>query len=255
MHRKMLDNPIVFKDMDHLGVWIYLLLSVTHSEHETIFGGQKYVLKPGQLITGRRKIAHDTGVEEHKVDRILKLFKTAQQIEQLSKPYGSVITILRWNDYQCCEPQSKQRLSNKRATNEQQMSTIQEWKEGKEINNTLKGIDGEFENLWKLYPRKEGKKDSLAAYKRARKNGTTYEEVEKGIKEYVRYIEAEQKDKQYIKKGETYFRGEHWQDIYDVEPADTTPQRPKRTQDEIAADIAHAQGMTLEEFKRAYGYD
>lgn len=38
-------------------------------------------------------------------------------------------------------------------------------------------------------------------------------------------------------------------------PANTPPQRPKRTQDEIAADIAHAQGMTLEEFKRAYGYD
>ena len=124
LHRKLLENPIVMKDADHLAVWVYLLLNATSREYETVFGGKPYVLKPGQLITGRKKIEKETLINEHKVNRILKLFKHAQLIEQQTKRYGSVISIVKWHDYQSGE----QQVSNKRATSEQQVSTIQEYK-------------------------------------------------------------------------------------------------------------------------------
>ena len=57
LHRKTLDNPIVCKDADHLAVWVYLLLKASHGTCTAIFKGEKIMLQPGQLITGRLKIA------------------------------------------------------------------------------------------------------------------------------------------------------------------------------------------------------
>lgn len=137
IHRKMLANPVVFKDPDHLAVWMYLLLTASHKKHKTLFGGKPVYIEAGQLITGRLKIARETKVEQHKVDRILKLFKTAQLIEQRAERYGSIISILNWDKYQNIEQQSEQRVSNERATSEQRVSTIQECKEGKEGNKNI----------------------------------------------------------------------------------------------------------------------
>ena len=140
IHRKMLSNPVVFKDPDHLAVWMYLLLTASHKKHKTLFGGKPIFLEAGQLITGRQKIARETKVEQHKVDRIIKLFKTAQLIEQQAERYGSIISILNWDKYQNIEQQSEQRMSNERATSEQRVSTKQECKEGEEGNKNNKYI-------------------------------------------------------------------------------------------------------------------
>ena len=51
LHRKMLDNPIVMKDADHLAVWVFLLLHATHTDYPALFKGKKIMLHPGQLLT------------------------------------------------------------------------------------------------------------------------------------------------------------------------------------------------------------
>ena len=73
-------------------------------------------------------------------------------------------------------------------------------------------IKEEFETLWKLYPKKQGKEKAYGYYHKARKSGTTYEEVEQGINAYVAYIEAEHTDPQYIKMGSTFFSQKAWLD-------------------------------------------
>lgn len=128
LHRKMLENPVVFKDADHVAVWIYLLLEATHVDYPTLFGGKKIILKPGQLATGRKKIAEKTKVNEYKVMRILNLFESEQQIAQQKERYGSVITILAWDEYQDTAQQSGQRLHNDCTTTAQQLHTKQEHK-------------------------------------------------------------------------------------------------------------------------------
>lgn len=132
IHRKMWSNPVVTKDAEHLALWIYLLTHATHQDFNTLWRGKKVTLHPGQLITGRKKLALATGIDQHKVDRILKHFKIEQQIEQQVSNKGSIITILQWDKYQTSEQQNEQQVSNKRATSEQQVSTIQEYKEQKE---------------------------------------------------------------------------------------------------------------------------
>lgn len=84
-----------------------------------------------------------------------------------------------------------------------------------------KKIYNEFDNLWILYPRKQGKDKAQSYYEKARKSGTTYEEVEQGILAYKAYIDAEGIDKKYVKQGSTFFSQKAWQDDWSVQPRST----------------------------------
>ena len=118
LHRKILDNPIVMKDSDYLAVWIYLLLNATHKEVDMLFKGERITLKPGQLITGRKSIAMKLNITESKVERILKTFKSEQQIEQQTSSCNRLISIVSWNEYQRSEQQNEQRVDNEWTTSE-----------------------------------------------------------------------------------------------------------------------------------------
>ena len=78
-------------------------------------------------------------------------------------------------------------------------------------------FNDEFEQLWSEYPRKEGKKKSLEYYIRARKKGTTFEQVMKGIKEYKKHIDRKRVSSQYISQGSSWFNQERWNDDYSAE--------------------------------------
>ena len=80
----------------------------------------------------------------------------------------------------------------------------------------------EFEELWSKYPRKEGKKAAFASYQRAKKKGTTFDDVHTGILNYLDYIKAKKISTQYIKQGSTWFNGEHWNDEYDYSFVEST---------------------------------
>ena len=139
LHRKLLDNPVVMKDSDHLAVWIYLLLNASHTEYPVLFGGKKISLKAGQLITGRKSIASTLGISESKVRRILDLFEIDQQIDRQRSNKNSLVSILNWDKYQIFDQQIDQQPTNKRPTTDQQATTnknnknIKNIKECKEI--------------------------------------------------------------------------------------------------------------------------
>lgn len=99
-------------------------------------------------------------------------------------------------------------------------------------SNTKEYIS-EFEKLWEIYPRKQGKKKALEHYIKARKEGTTYEEVEEGIYAYTRLIKAEGREEQYIKHGSTFFSQRAWLDDFTVKVK--TPQ--KKTSNNPWADM------------------
>lgn len=121
IHRKMLDNPIVFKDSDHVAVWIWLLLQADKQAGKSvIFKNEKIILKPGQILTTRKEIAEALNISENKVYRTTKLFESEQQIEQQKSNRNTLITLLKWSEYQKSEQQIKQQIDNKRTTDEQQ---------------------------------------------------------------------------------------------------------------------------------------
>lgn len=141
LHRKMLDNPIIMKDAEHLAVWMYLLLNATHAEYPALFKGKKIMLQPGQLITGRKSIASTLCVSESKVTRILSAFESEQQIEQLTSNKNRLISVVNWDKYQIFDQQNEQQMNNNWTTTEQQVNTNKKNKNVKNEKNEIKYSD------------------------------------------------------------------------------------------------------------------
>lgn len=83
-------------------------------------------------------------------------------------------------------------------------------------------LEEEFEYIWSYYPRKQGKANALKSYIKARKKGTTKEEVWSGLGAYLEYIKIEKINPQYIKQGSTWFNQECWNDDYSIKRNLTT---------------------------------
>lgn len=139
--RKFVDNPWL-RDPEFLALWIHLLSLATHRNYDVIWSGRRIRLKPGQFITSRAKLAEKSGVESSKVERILKVFKSEQQIEQRTSSLSRLITIVNWDAYQQSEQQSEQRVNSERTASEQRVNTnknINTKELKKQKNNNIRG--------------------------------------------------------------------------------------------------------------------
>lgn len=83
-------------------------------------------------------------------------------------------------------------------------------------------FEEEFEEIWKEYPKKQGKSNALKSYIKARKKGTSKEDVINGLVAYLQYIKIEKVEQQYIKHGSTWFNQECWNDDYTIRRNITT---------------------------------
>jgi phage replication O-like protein O len=74
---------------------------------------------------------------------------------------------------------------------------------------TLSLIDW-FESAWKIYPRKEGKKESLKHFNATIKTDNDLNDFLSAINNYIDQIEIKKTELQYIKHGKTFFN--NWRD-------------------------------------------
>ena len=133
----------------------------------------------------------------------------------------------------------KQGIENLGVENQGQLNTNKTITKNKNTNNKENNdqpakpsdqeLVNEFEDLWRLYPRKQGKAKALEAYKRARKAGVDKTIVLDGITRYNAQIKANKTAQKYIMQGSTWFNGKRWEDEYTNQP--TT--RPKTKQEQI----------------------
>lgn len=122
LHRRLLDNPIVRKPK-YCHVWVTLLLKAAHKQSDFIWDNQRQSLRPGQLITGRKKLSQETGIAESTVERILNYLESEHQIGQQKTRKFRIITVKNWEKYQVPK-KSGQQADNKRTTDGQQMDTF-----------------------------------------------------------------------------------------------------------------------------------
>jgi len=128
IHRKIREKGY-YKDSHYVHLWFHILLKANHKNKEFLFNGKILNIKRGQFVTGRKELSFETGINESKVERILKLFESEQQIEQQMNSKNRVITILSYDKYQ----DDEQQMNNKRTASEQQVNT----------NNNVKNIKNE----------------------------------------------------------------------------------------------------------------
>lgn len=161
--REIIDDPTIFRDPDYVAVWLYLMLNAVFAPVEVSFHGQRIMLQPGQLTTGRKKIAEKCRVQESKVQRILKRFEVEHLIEQRTDRQCRLITICSWNDAQRSEQGNEQGLTNDRTTAEQRLNTKQEdknqedntshsYKKAHGVFGRVLLTDKEYKKLQKDYP-------------------------------------------------------------------------------------------------------
>lgn len=86
-------------------------------------------------------------------------------------------------------------------------------------------LDQQFEELWLIYPRKEGKSKAKASFIKfmKEKQPPKFDDIKAGIFAYADYIVSNNTDPQYIKMGSTWFGNRSWEDEYDS----TQEYRPK----------------------------
>ena len=128
------DNPRS-NDPDYVALWLRLLMLATHKPRNVIFKGKRITIKPGQFLTGRIFLADKTGINQSKIERLLKNLKTEQQIEQQTSNVNRLITIVNWEKYQANEQQIEQPVNNQRTTSEQPVNTYKNEKNEKNIKN------------------------------------------------------------------------------------------------------------------------
>lgn len=203
LYRKVLENPIVCKDGDHLAVWVYLLLDATHKERYELFGGRKILLQPGQTVTGRKKIAKALNVSESKIQRIIKLFESEQQIEQQTSSKNRLITVVNWQDYQSSEQQIEPQVNNKRTTSEH----IQECNKG--ISNIYAQ---KFDQFYSNYPKKIAKQAALKAWQKLKPDDALMDKIMQGLERWKQSDSWLKDNGQYIPYPATWINQRRWED-------------------------------------------
>jgi len=149
IHRSLMQKGY-YKDSDYIHLWVHLLMCATYQEKEYLFNGKIEHLKPGQFITGRLKLSNDTGIQQSKVERVLKVFESEHQIEQQGTTKFRIISIVNWDKYQNGEQQNELQMNSKRTASEQQVNTINKEKKEKKANKAPLSLPDWIEpGLWK----------------------------------------------------------------------------------------------------------
>lgn len=223
LHRKVC-NSFVWTNSDQLKLWLLILMKASHDDHRFLFNGKQVDVSSGQLVTGRDALAfefNDGVSRDHRVVartlwRWVKQFEKEQMLSIKSTAQYSVITVINYGLYQ----ESDHQVSIDCPSTVHQVSTYKNVKNEENINTRANStLESDFEKLWKLYPKKIGKKPAFAAYKRAmtrKKNPATNRQIQDGIVAYRQLINSKGTEKQFIKDGSTFFNQESWNDYLEV---------------------------------------
>ena len=231
LYRSILDSA-VFQDAEILKVWIWLLCNVAFEQHDTICYGKVIHLKPGQIATGRKKIAQCTDLNENKVYRALTALKSLGNIEIKATNKYSIITVVNWDKYQeenGKRTPSEQQTNSKTTTEEQQNDNRRtQHKNGNNGKNEKEiYMCPFFERAWELFPNKKGK--SAVSKKAMRELAEVGEAVViAAIENYKAEIQRKGTEEKYILHGSTFFNG-RWRDyVVEDKPEDPMPQQQRR---------------------------
>lgn len=87
----------------------------------------------GSFVTGRKKLAEELKMSEQSVRTALNHLKSTNEITIKTTPKYSIITVVKYNEYQSDNRQINQQLTNNQPTTNQQLTTIEERKKRKKL--------------------------------------------------------------------------------------------------------------------------
>ena len=152
IHRRIL-NWEWYSDIPVRLTFLHLLVIANWEEKE--WKGIK--IKRGQVVIGRKKLSEEIGISEQQLRTSLIKLKSSQQITIKPTNKFSVVTIIKYNDYQDKDKKTTNKKNKKQPTNNQQSTTTKE--SNKEINkNDIDYRLSEFKNSLQPFLEKYGSK-------------------------------------------------------------------------------------------------
>lgn len=138
-----------FTDGNMLKVWLYLLVKAQYADGK--YRGVE--VKRGQLLTGRKLIASETRLSEQQVRTCINRLKSSGQITIESTNQYSLITIVKYDDYQGSDSYNIQQIiqpanlpiTNGQPTDNQRITTYKKDKKEKKEKEYI--YLGEFQNV------------------------------------------------------------------------------------------------------------
>lgn len=199
IHRQLKDKAY-YKDSEFIHLWLHLLLCANHDNGEYLNGYEIIKLKKGQFITGRKKLSLETGISESKIERILKVFESEQQIEQQTNSRNRLISIVSWDKFQ----KSEQQKNSKWTASGQQVDTNNNDNNKKNDNNNILKVYPTFDDFWNLYDKKVDLKQSKPKW------GKLTQSEKEAIMNYLPNYIKSTPDKTYRKNPSTFLNNKSW---------------------------------------------
>lgn len=96
----------------HFNLFITLLLRANYKQSKW----RHEIIKPGELLTGRKQLSMWTGLSEQSVRTALNDLKSTGELTIKSTNKYSIITITNWDKYQQTNQQTNQQVTNNQPT-------------------------------------------------------------------------------------------------------------------------------------------
>lgn len=122
-----------YNDTNTTRLFIHLLLIANHKEGKW----QGQTIKRGQLLTGRLSLKKATGISEQSIRTCLTRLKSTNEITTESTSKFSIITIVKYEDYQQDENKTTSKTTRQLTNHQPATNHKQECKEEEEEKNTL----------------------------------------------------------------------------------------------------------------------
>lgn len=144
-----------FKEENMLKLWLYLLLTAQHQD--TYIKG--VMLKRGEVLFGRKQASKDTGISEQSIRTCINRLKSTNEITTKSTNKYTIITILKYDEYQNnnkkSTTKSTKKLTNNQPTTNQQLTTYKNVNNDKNVNKYIRDIYIRVQKLIDLGMNKE----------------------------------------------------------------------------------------------------
>ena len=165
-HRKI-EEWEWYTDVNTFKLFFHLILKANHKD-KTWKGVE---IKRGQLLTGRKQLAKETGLSEQNIKTSIKHLKMTNEVTSKVTNKYSIITITNYDSYQDEKDEASQQTdpqltSNQPATN-QQLTTTKNVKNGKNEKNNYKEVYDYYISMPNLIKHKKYTKARAEAIKKA----------------------------------------------------------------------------------------
>lgn len=88
------------ESFDKFHAWVWLISHANYKDEKRLFKGQLITIKRGQLVTSMEALAKEWGWSRNKVLRYTEMLKNDGMIAKNGTPYGTTITIEKYELYQ-----------------------------------------------------------------------------------------------------------------------------------------------------------